>query len=94
MLTARQKQFVDFVSSEMARTGGVSPTFSEIGRRLGISSKASIHRLVTACVERGALERLLWRHRALRATRGARYAVFIFDDAEKVLKPLEQEPRT
>jgi repressor LexA len=44
---------------------GVSPTFDDIAKALGISSKSGVSRLVDALVERGYLRRLANRRQTL-----------------------------
>ncbi len=64
MLTKKQKDLLLFIHERM-RTGDIAPSFDEMREALGLQSKSGIHRLVTALVERGYLERLPHRARAL-----------------------------
>lgn len=64
MLTKKQKDLLLFIHDRM-RTGDIAPSFDEMREALGLQSKSGIHRLVTALVERGYLERLPHRARAL-----------------------------
>lgn len=64
MLTKKQKDLLLFIHERM-RGGDIAPSFDEMREALGQQSKSGIHRLVTALVERGYLERLPHRARAL-----------------------------
>ena len=64
MLTKKQKDLLLFIHERM-RSGDIAPSFDEMREALGLQSKSGIHRLVTALVERGYLERLPHRARAL-----------------------------
>ena len=64
MLTQKQKELLLLIHERMA-TGEVAPSFEEMKEQLGLKSKSGIHRLISALVERGYLERLPHRARAL-----------------------------
>lgn len=64
MLTRKQKDLLIFIHNRM-RGGDIAPSFDEMREALGLQSKSGIHRLVSALVERGYLERLPHRARAL-----------------------------
>ena len=64
MLTQKQKDLLLFIHDRL-RKGDIAPTFEEMKDHLGLKSKSGIHRLITALVERGYLERLPHRARAL-----------------------------
>lgn len=51
MLTARQRELVEFIDHATTMSGGVCPSYSEMQVALGYSpkSKGSIHRLLHAC---------------------------------------------
>lgn len=68
MLTKKQKDLLLFIHSRMAE-GDIAPSFDEMREALGLKSKSGIHRLITALVERGYLERLPHRARALEIKR-------------------------
>lgn len=68
MLTKKQKDLLLFIHERM-KTGDIAPSFDEMREALGLQSKSGIHRLVTALVERGYLERLPHRARALEVKR-------------------------
>ncbi|MEM6780824.1 MAG: transcriptional repressor LexA [Pseudomonadota bacterium] len=64
MLTKKQKDLLLFIHERM-QGGDIAPSFDEMREALGLQSKSGIHRLVSALVERGYLERLPHRARAL-----------------------------
>ncbi len=64
MLTRKQKDLLLFIHERMQQ-GDVAPSFEEMKEALGLKSKSGIHRLISALVERGYLERLPHRARAL-----------------------------
>ncbi len=64
MLTKKQRELLILIHDRM-KTGDIAPSFDEMREELGLKSKSGIHRLITALVERGYLERLPNRARAL-----------------------------
>lgn len=68
MLTAKQKTLLQFIHLRL-KQDGVSPSFDEMKDAVGLKSKSGIHRLIGALEERGFLERLPNRARALRVVR-------------------------
>lgn len=64
MLTQKQKDLLIFIH-ERLQSGDIAPSFEEMKNALGLKSKSGIHRLISALVERGYLERLPHRARAL-----------------------------
>lgn len=64
MLTKKQKDLLVFIHDRMT-SDGVAPSFDEMKTALELKSKSGVHRLVTGLVERGYLERLPNRARAL-----------------------------
>lgn len=68
MLTQKQKDLLILIHERM-QEGDVAPSFDEMRQELGLKSKSGIHRLITALVERGYLERLPNRARALEVKR-------------------------
>lgn len=65
MLTRKQRDLLIMIHERMGNDG-VAPSFEEMKDFLGLKSKSGIHRLIGALVERGYLERLPHRARALR----------------------------
>jgi repressor LexA len=68
MLTKKQKELLLLIHEKM-QEGEIAPSFDEMREALGLKSKSGIHRLITALVERGYLERLPNRARALEVKR-------------------------
>lgn len=68
MLTKKQKELLILIHERM-QDGEIAPSFDEMREELGLKSKSGIHRLITALVERGYLERLPNRARALEVKR-------------------------
>ena len=68
MLTPKQHELLMFIHERIKETG-VSPSFDEMKEALGLGSKSGIHRLVTALEERGFVQRLPHRARALEVVR-------------------------
>ncbi len=64
MLTRKQHELLMYVNQRLT-ADGVSPSFDEMKEALGLRSKSGIHRLITALVERGFIDRLPHRARAL-----------------------------
>lgn len=64
MLTKKQRELLIFIHERMSQ-GDIAPSFEEMKEALGLKSKSGIHRLISALVERGYLERLPHRARAL-----------------------------
>lgn len=64
MLTKKQRDLLLFIHDRMAG-GEIAPSFEEMKDALGLKSKSGVHRLISALVERGYLERLPHRARAL-----------------------------
>ncbi len=64
MLTKKQHDLLMFIN-DYTRTTGLSPSFEEMKVGLSLKSKSGIHRLINALVERGFLERLPNKARAL-----------------------------
>jgi len=64
MLTKKQKDLLMFIHERMLEDD-IPPSFEEMKNALGLKSKSGIHRLISALVERGYIQRLPHRARAL-----------------------------
>lgn len=64
MLTQKQRDLLIMIHERLAK-GEVAPSFDEMRNALGLKSKSGIHRLIGALEERGFLERLPNKARAL-----------------------------
>ena len=69
MLTVKQRDLLLYIHDRMSSGNGVSPAFEERRCALQLKSKSGIHRLISALEERGYIERLLHRARALKIIR-------------------------
>ena len=68
MLTRKQRDLLLFIHERMS-TDDVAPSFEEMKEALDLKSKSGIHRLITGLEERGYIERLPHRARALEIKR-------------------------
>jgi len=68
MLTKKQRDLLLFIHERMQESD-IAPSFDEMKNALNLKSKSGIHRLITALVERGYIERLPHRARALEIKR-------------------------
>lgn len=64
MLTKKQRDLLLYINDYAQKTG-LSPSFEEMKKGLDLKSKSGIHRLINALVERGFLERMPNKARAL-----------------------------
>lgn len=68
MLTKKQNELLLYIHESM-KDSDVAPSFEEMKEALGLKSKSGIHRLISSLVERGYIERLPHRARALEIKR-------------------------
>lgn len=68
MLTQKQRDLLVFIHESISKNG-ITPSFEEMKEALNLHSKSGIHRLITALVERGYIERLPNRARAIEVRR-------------------------
>ncbi len=57
VITRRQKQVVDYIQSYVGRRG-YAPSIAEIGRHLGVTSTATVHKHLQGLERRGVIRRL------------------------------------
>lgn len=65
-LTRKQRELLDFIGQYQDEHRGVSPSLDEMAAGVGYASKGAVHRVLTCLEERGAIERVPNRARALR----------------------------
>ena len=65
MLTFKQKKLLDFLEQYFKRNK-IFPTFDEMKSKLSIKSKSGIHKLLSSLEEKGYIERLPHKARALK----------------------------
>ncbi len=68
MLTKKQYELLLYIHKHL-NENGVSPSFDEMKDALGLRSKSGIHRLISGLEERGFINRLAHRARALEVVR-------------------------
>ena len=68
MLTAQQSKLLKHLYVTMSN-GGLCPSYEEMSLHMGLSSKSGIYRLVKALVERGFIQQLHHRKRAIEVVR-------------------------
>lgn len=68
MLTEKQRDLLLFIHEHMNKSD-IAPSYEEMKEALGLKSKSGIHRLISALVERGYIERLPHRARAIEIIR-------------------------
>ena len=68
MLTKKQRDLLLFIHEKM-KGDDIPPSFEEMKEALGLKSKSGIHRLISGLEERGYIERLPHRARALEIKR-------------------------
>ncbi|MCB9983052.1 MAG: transcriptional repressor LexA [Rhodospirillales bacterium] len=68
MLTKKQRDLLHFIHQRL-QEDDVPPSFEEMKEALGLKSKSGIHRLISGLEERGYIERLPHRARALEIKR-------------------------
>lgn len=86
-LTPVQAKCLGFVSRRLADTGGIAPTYEEIGEALALASKSGVKRLLDGLEERGRIRRLPHRQRAIEVV-GEREAVDVAALGEAELRAL------
>ena len=64
------------------QSNGVAPRYEDIAAALGLASKAGVHRLVTALIERGHLTKMPGRNRSLALVLPAKSPLAAFTVAE------------
>lgn len=74
MLTRQMKDVLDYIDEATTSSGGVCPSYQEIGTAVGLKSKSNVSRVIHALVERGYLRRIPARHRALAVIRSSQSA--------------------
>ena len=65
MLTSKQAKLLDYLTNTL-KNNKVSPSFDEMRKYLGLSSKSGVHRLISSLEERGFIKRLHNKARAIK----------------------------
>ncbi len=64
-LTPMQLQAMQVIQELTDASGGVPPSYADLVRELSVSSRASIHRIITGLEERGFISRIPHRARTI-----------------------------
>ena len=64
MLTKKQHELFLFLEEKIALSG-VTPSFEEMKKKVGLKSKSGIHRLISGLEERGFIKKLPFKARAI-----------------------------
>ena len=64
MLTKKQHELLVFLEERISQTG-VTPSFEEMKKKVGLKSKSGIHRLISALEDRGFIKKLPFKARAI-----------------------------
>ena len=89
MLTRKQNELLTYLISEIEKNG-VSPSYEEICTELNLKSKSGIHRIIKSLEERGFIERLENKARAIgpiKYPNGQTYNKNVINLKNKVNKP-------
>jgi len=89
MLTQKQRDLLILIHKRLAN-GEVAPSFDEMRESLGLKSKSGIHRLISALEERGFLQRLPNKARALHVLKLPEGYVPQDDDMTDVAQAIRQ----
>ena len=65
MLTSKQSKLLDYLKNTL-KDNNISPSFDEMRKFLGLSSKSGVHRLISSLEERGFIKRLHNKARAIK----------------------------
>ena len=65
MLTSKQAKLLDYLTNTL-KYNNISPSFDEMRKYLGLSSKSGVHRLISSLEERGFIMRLHNKARAIK----------------------------
>ena len=65
MLTSKQAKLLDYLTNTL-KNNKISPSFDEMRKYLGLSSKSGVHRLISSLEERGFIKRLHNKARAIK----------------------------
>ena len=65
MLTPRQNQLLRYIHQRQ-QNEAITPSFEEMRVALGLKSKSGVHQLITALIQRGYIQQMAKRSRALR----------------------------
>lgn len=92
-LTPKQRELMLYLQRYIDANGGVSPSYDDMRESLQLASKSGVHRLLNALEERGHIERLHHRARAIKIIERVRdpNASLPTDDGRDAFKALVRE---
>ena len=64
MLTKKQRELLMYLEERISKSG-VTPSFEEMMKKVGLKSKSGIHRLISGLEERGFIKKLPFKARAI-----------------------------
>lgn len=68
-LTPKQQELLAYITYYMEKSGGVSPSYTEMATAIGVKSKSTINRVVESLVDRGHVRKALGKTRAITLVR-------------------------
>ena len=83
MLTKKQRELLLFVEERISQSG-ITPSFEEMKKKVGLKSKSGIHRLISALEDRGFIKKLPFKARAIEILKLPKTKQKFLDDSIKV----------
>ena len=85
MLTKKQRELLLFLEERISQSG-ITPSFEEMKKKVGLKSKSGIHRLISALEDRGFIKKLPFKARAIEILKLPKTKKKFSDDIIKVNK--------
>ena len=83
MLTKKQRELLLFLEERISQSG-ITPSFEEMRKKVGLKSKSGIHRLISALEDRGFIKKLPFKARAIEILKLPKTKKKFSDDIIKV----------
>ena len=83
MLTKKQRELLLFLDERISQSG-ITPSFEEMKKKVGLKSKSGIHRLISALEDRGFIKKLPFKARAIEILKLPKTKQKFLDDSIKV----------
>ena len=83
MLTKKQRELLLFLEERISQSG-ITPSFEEMKKKVGLKSKSGIHRLISALEDRGFIKKLPFKARAIEILKLPKTKQKFSDDSIKV----------
>ena len=84
MLTKKQRELLLFLEERISQSG-ITPSFEEMKKKVGLKSKSGIHRLISALEDRGFIKKLPFKARAIEILKLPKTKQKFLDDSIKVI---------